>query len=325
MTSFQLKISGATAIVVICALAILLVTAESSAAARKTTQRTFASPEAAVQALIDALRRNDEKALRSIFGPGSRDVISSGDKVHDRNKRESFVKAYDEAHTFEQEGPDKVVLHTGTQNWPMPIPIVKKGNRWVFDSKAGREEIINRRIGRNELYTIQTCLAIVDAQREYALKDRDGDGLFEYAEKFSSDPGRKNGLYWPVQEGEDPSPLGELVAKARAEGYSGKTVKGNPSPYHGYYFRILKGQGGNAPGGAFEYAVNGHMIGGFAVVAWPAKYGVSGVMTFVVNHDGVVYQRDLGKGTAEVARTIVAYNPDSTWQRIDETAVAGVK
>lgn len=321
MRSLDFRIPRASAAgmiaIVICSLAILLVTADSSAASRKTKQRTFASAEAAVQALIDALRNNDEKALLSIFGPGSRNVITSGDKVYDRNKRESFLKGYDEANKLEQDGPDKVVLYTGMEKWPMPIPMVKKKGRWAFDTKAGREEIINRRIGKNEIFTIQTCLAIVDAQREYALEDRDGDGLLEYAEKFSSDSGKKNGLYWPSQEGEEPSPLGELVAKAKAEGYTNKGMAGNPTPYHGYFFRALKRQGDQAPGGAYDYIVNGHMIGGFAVVAWPARYGTSGVMTFVVNHDGVVYQKDLGKNTTKIARAMKVFDPDKTWKRVE--------
>jgi len=190
---------------------------------------------------------------------------------------------------------------------------VKKGNQWFFDTKAGKEEILNRRIGENELSTIQTMLAIVDAQREYAMKDLDGDGILEYAEKFRSDAGKKDGLFWVTKEGEEPSPLGDLVAGARAEGYTKAGTKDKPMPLHGYYFRLLKAQGKNAAGGAFDYVVKGQMIGGFAVIASPAKYGNSGVMTFLVNHDGVVYQKDLGKNTEKAAKAIKKFDPDKTW------------
>jgi Protein of unknown function (DUF2950) len=329
MTLSRFKISSSTVTgliaITVCVATTLIVVVESYAASPKSTQKAFASPEAAVQALIGALRSNDERALASLFGLGCNDLISSGDKVYDRNKRESFVKRYEESHSLEQDGPDKVVLHTGPQNWPMPIPIVKKGDKWVFDTKAGREEIIDRRIGKNELYTIQTCLAIVDAQREYAMEDREGNGLLEYAQKFGSDKGKKNGLYWKTQEGEEPSPLGELVAKAKAEGYSHKDAKGRPVPYHGYFYRILKAQGKDAPGGAFDYVVNGHMIGGFALVAYPAKYGVSGVMTFIVNYDGVVYQKDLGPKTDKTAKAMKLFDPDSTWEKVDEAIVANIR
>jgi hypothetical protein len=192
---------------------------------------------------------------------------------------------------------------------------VKRGEKWSFDTRKGKEELINRRIGRNELNTIQVCLAYVDAQREYALKDRDGDGLVEYAQEFRSDRGKKNGLYWDVKAGEAQSPLGPLFAAAREKGYSPKAAGGKPVPYHGYYYRILTGQGKNAPGGAYDYVVKGNMIGGFALVAYPAQYGSSGVMTFIVNHDGVVYQKDLGKSTEKSAVAMKLFNPDQTWKR----------
>jgi len=194
---------------------------------------------------------------------------------------------------------------------------VKKGDTWLFDAKKGKDEILNRRIGQNELSTIQTMLAIVDAQREYAMKDLDGDGILEYAEKFRSDANKKNGLYWETKEGEEPSPLGELVASARAEGYTKAGAKDNPSPFHGYYFRMLKKQGKHAAGGAFDYVVKGQQIGGFAVVAYPATYGNSGVMTFIVNHEGVVYQKDLGKNTAKTAKDMKTFDPDKTWKKVE--------
>jgi len=234
--------------------------------------------------------------------------------VADRQRRENFLAKYDEQNKLVRDGNNMIVL-IGKNEWPFPIPIVKKGNTWVFGTKKGKEEVLNRRIGENELYTIQTCLAIVDAQREYAMIDRDGDNLHEYAEKFGSDPGKKNGLYWETKEGEEPSPLGRLLTQAKAEGYSKKGSKGNPVPYHGYYYRILKAQGKNAPGGAYDYIFKASMIGGFAVVAWPAKYGNSGIMTFVVNHDGVVYQKNLGKNTGKIVKSMTKYDPDKTWAK----------
>ena len=208
-----------------------------------------------------------------------------------------------------------MILIIGRNDWPFPIPIIKQGQQWIFDTASGKEEILDRRIGRNELYTIQVMLAVVDAQREYAMKDRDGDGLLEYAQKFMSDPDKKNGLYWPAKEGEDPSPLGLLAAKAKREGYSKAQDPEEPQPYHGYFYRILTSQGPNAAGGAFDYIVKGKMIGGFAVVAYPADYGNSGVMTFIVNHDDVVYQKDLGEDTEKEAQAIKLFDPDKTWTK----------
>jgi hypothetical protein len=211
----------------------------------------------------------------------------------------------------------KVILHVGNGDWPFPIPVVKKGDHWLFDTMAGKEEILNRRIGRNELNAIQVCLAYVDAQREYVLKDRDGDKLLEYAQKFISREGEKNGLYWEAKEGEPQSPLGPLIAKAAGEGYAGRKPGGKRNPYHGYYYRILKAQGKNAPGGEYDYMVSGKMIGGFALVAYPAEYGNSGVMTFIVNHDGVVYEKDLGKDTEKIATAMKKFNPDRTWKKVE--------
>ena len=209
----------------------------------------------------------------------------------------------------------KLILIVGQNDWPFPIPIVGQDGKFVFDTAAGKEEILNRRIGRNELYTIQVMLAVVDAQREYAMKDNDQDGLLEYAQKFRSDPGKKNGLFWRTKEGEEPSPLGALVAQARQEGYFEKEPTEGPSPYHGYFYRMLTAQGANANGGEFDYIVNGKMIGGFAIVAYPAEYGNSGVMTFIVNHDGVVYQKDLGEDAEKEARAMKRFDPDKTWTK----------
>jgi hypothetical protein len=289
---------------------VMMTFAGNSLAAVK--QKSFTSPEEAVKALITAARNNDDNEMLTIFGADAKDLIFSGDKVADKQRRENFLAKYDEQNKLVREGNSTILL-IGKNDWPLPIPIVKKGDKWFFDTQKGKEEVLNRRIGENELYTIQSCLAIVDAQREYAMIDRDGDNLHEYAEKFGSDPGKKNGLYWETKEGEAPSPFGKLLAQAKAEGYSKKGSKGNPVPYHGYYYRILKAQGKNAPGGAYDYMLKGSMIGGFAVVAWPAKYGNSGVMTFIVNHDGVVYQKNLGKNSAKIAQSMTKYDPDKTW------------
>jgi len=276
----------------------------------KATQKEFASPSDAVQALESALKAGSDKELLAVLGPEATELISSGDEVYDLQGKQNFLKAYDAQNRIEPDG-ERFLLVIGKKDWPFPIPLVKKGNRWLFDSASGKEEILNRRIGKNELDTIQVLLAIVDAQREFAMADRDGDSLFEYAKRFISEPGTKNGLYWQTQEGEEPSPLGELVADAQAEGYASK---GNtPVPYHGYYFRILTAQGNNASGGAYDYIVNNRMIGGFAVLAFPAEHGNSGVMAFIVNHNGVVYQKDLGENTAEVAQAMTLYDPDDTW------------
>ncbi len=294
---------------------ILTFTLSTADAAGK--QKGFASPEDAIKAWITAARSNDDKELIAIFGPEVKEVIFSGDPVADKQRREKFLSAYDQKNSLTKDG-DKMVLVVGEKDWPFPIPLVKKGSQWFFDTKAGKEEILNRIVGRDELDTIQTMLAIVDAQREYAMKDRDANGILEYAEKFRSDPGKKNGLYWETKEGEEPSPLGELVAQARAAGYKGTASKGNPVPFHGYYFRMLMKQGKHAPGGAYDYVINGKMIGGFAVVAYPATYGNSGVMTFLVNHDGVVYQKDLGKNTAKKAKAMTSFDPDKTWTKVQQ-------
>ena len=285
-------------------------------------QKMFKSPDEAVKTLIESVRARDTKELLAIFGPSGKEIISSGDEVADREMGERFVKAYEEASKVVSQGDTKMVLHVGKEDFPFPIPIVKKGQLWLFDTQVGKEEILNRRIGRNELSTIQACLAYVDAQREYARRDREGGGLMEYAQRFASSPGKKDGLYWEAKEGESSSPLGPLVAQAVKEGYKksedGKQVKGQTLiPYHGYYYKILKAQGKNAPDGAYDYVIKGKMIGGFAMVAYPAEYGVSGVMTFIVNHEGVVYEKDLGKGTVNLAGAMKKFDPDKTWKKVE--------
>jgi hypothetical protein len=277
-------------------------------------QKSFLSAEEAVKAAVAAARSNNDKELLTIFGAQARNVLFSGDAVADNQRRGEFLAAYDERNRMVTEG-ENTILIVGKQDWPFPIPIVKKGESWVFDTEKGRQEILNRRIGENELFTIQAMLAIVDAQREYAIKDRDKNNLLEYAQKFVSDPGKQNGLYWEAKQGAPQSPLGPLLAQARTEGYK-KQQSGGPPPYHGYFYRILTAQGKDAPGGAYSYLVKGKMIGGFAVVAYPAEYGNSGVMTFIVNHDGKVFEKDLGKNTASVAKGMTAYNPDKTWTEV---------
>jgi hypothetical protein len=305
------------------ALLALIVTAvflSMPASAATTKQKTFISPEEAVQALIDAVKKQDKTALRAIFGSKSERLISSGDEVADRRLGERFLAAYEESHRVDREGKNKAVLVIGKNEWPFSIPLVVNKKRWRFDSRAGMQEAMNRRIGANELDTIQTCLAIMDAQLEYAMNDYDGNGVLEYAAKFWSDPGKKNGLYWETGEGEAPSPLGELAAKAKAEGYTRKKGGEGPSPYHGYLYRIITGQGKDATGGAYDYMVNGRLLGGVALVAFPAQYGASGVMTFIVNHDGVVYQKDLGRNTAEIASAIQLFDPGPDWKKVEMPA-----
>ncbi len=279
-------------------------------------QKGFSTGEEALNAFIKALKEDNKEELLSIFGSDANDLVSSGDEVIDKLRRQKFLDAYDEQHKLDADGNNLIIV-VGKNDWPFPIPIIKDGERWFFDTAAGKEEIINRRVGQNELDTIQVMLAIVDAQREYAEKDHDGDGVREYAQKFASDPGKKNGLYWDTNEAEEPSPLGPLVAGAKQEGYFGKESSEGPSPYHGYFYRILTSQGEHAAGGAYDYIVDGNMIGGFAVVAYPADYGSSGVMTFVANQDGVVYQKNLGDDTEQKAKVMERFDPDETWVKVE--------
>jgi hypothetical protein len=276
-------------------------------------QKVFGSPEEALKALAETVNAGDTKGMMAILGPEGEDIISSGDAVADKEAREGFIKAYREKIDVVKERGDRVSVILGNDNWPFPIPIVKRGEGWVFDTKVGREEVLNRRVGRNELNAIKVCLAYVDAQREYASTDRERDGIIQYAQRIVSDPNTRNGLYWQVVDGEIPSPLGPFAASAAAEGY--RRAADKPTPYHGYYYKILKGQGKSAPGGAYSYVINGHMVAGFALVAWPAEHDVSGVMTFIVNQNGKVYQKDLGPKTEAIVKTMTIYNPDRTWKR----------
>ncbi len=280
--------------------------------------RGFESPTKAVSELLKAVRELDVQKTLEILGPDARDIIFSGDKVQARAGVKKFLEKFDEKHKIEYVGPrkDKAVLYLGKEEWPYPIPLVRVGEKWYFDTAAGREEIINRRIGANELMAIKVLEAYVEAQLEYASKDRDGDGILEFAQKIVSDKGKKNGLYWPTKPGEEMSPFGPLIAKAAAEGY--RKGSGKPQPYHGYYFKILTRQGKHAPGGAYDYVVDGNMILGFGMIAYPAKYGVSGIMTFAVNQNGVIYEIDLGPQTADIVNHKVAFDPTKKWRKVKE-------
>ena len=293
----------------LAAAALLLVCAPAFA------QEAFDTPESAVEALVGAAKQGDKAKLLDILGPEGEDVISSGDPVADTNARDSFVSAYDEKHALEAEAKEANILILGAEEWPFPIPIVARNGKWEFDTGAGHEEILLRRIGRNELSAIQASLAYVAAQNEYAALDVDGRRPAAYAQRIVSSAGTKDGLYWPRSEGDTQSPLGALFAEASEEGYApgGAT----PAPYHGYYYRILKRQGGGAENGAFDYVVDGRMIGGFGLLAYPAQYGNSGIMTFMVNHDGVVLQKDLGPDTEDLASEIEAFAPDETWTKVE--------
>jgi hypothetical protein len=281
------------------------------------SQATFDSADKAVDALVAALRAPDDVQLKNVLGSQADEIISSGDPVADQSLRESFLKAYAEKHQLIAGTEGAMTLVVGKSDWPLPIPIVQEGGKWRFDTDAGTEEILNRRIGQNELAAIQSCLAILDAQREYVSRDRSANGLRQYADRFFSDPGTKNGLYWPTAANEPPSPLGPLAAAAAEEGYKHRAASAaTPQPYHGYLFRILTSQGASAPGGAMDYMVGGKLIGGFAIVAWPAEYGNSGVTTFLMNHDATVYQRDLGDDTAKTAAAMNAYDPAPEWKKV---------
>jgi hypothetical protein len=275
-------------------------------------QQSFASPEEAAAALVAAVKSDSSKEILKVLGRSAEDIVESGDDVADAQTRKSFVSTYEARHSIKADGNKKATLILGTEDFPFPIPLINTKSGWEFDADAGRIEILYRRIGRNELDAIQTCLAFVDAESEYAAKDH-GDGVGAYAQRIVSSSGKKDGLFW--RDDADPSPLGELAAQASAEGY-----KANGEPYHGYYFRVLKAQGPDAPGGALNYVVKGKMIGGFALIAYPAEYGNSGVMTFVVNHAGVVYQKDLGRGTDFVAKRVTVFDPDQTWKKVATAA-----
>jgi len=280
-------------------------------------QQRFASPGQAVAALVAAVEESGDAGLLAVLGSGAEDLVSSGDRVADRNGRTRFLKAFQEKNRLEPEGEGRVVLIVGGKDFPFPVPIVRRGDAWFFDTKAGRVEILNRRIGRNELHTIEVMHAYTEAQRRFASMKRNG-GTSEFAQKFASSPGMKDGLYWEAGEGESESPFGPLIARAAEEGYAEGLDENALEPFHGYYFRILKAQGEHAEGGAFDYVADGKMILGFALVAYPARYGVSGIMTFIVNQEGVIYEKDLGEETAAEAAAMTVFNPDDTWRKYEE-------
>ncbi len=282
-------------------------------------QRSFASAEEAASAFVAALRDHKEADLRAILGPEGDRVIDSGDRYADRELQARFVALYDERHVIDPKSPVNAELDVGPNDWPMPIPLVENNGRWTFDTKAGAQTVVDRRIGRNELSAIRTLLACADAQHDYFDRTRQAKSSGEYALRLVSTPGRHDGLYWPVAEGEADSPLGPLVDAARDAGYPGELVAGKPIPYEGYYFRILKAQGPNGDGGARSYVQSGRMTGGFALIAWPAVFGSSGIMTFTVGPDGDVYQKDLGSETARIATTMTTFDPDLTWSRVTMT------
>jgi hypothetical protein len=283
-----------------------------TASAPAAAQRLFATPDDAVKALLAATQAHDRPALREIFGPEGQELVS-GDKVEDANERAAFAKALSQMCRLAYESDDRIVLNVGAEDWPFPIPLVRKDGQWFFDTAAGKEEIINRRVGENEIVAIGVCRTYVMAQREYAGEDRDKSGVLKYAQKIRSTPGQKDGLYWDPVEGEDPSPLGPLVASARAEGYGPHKEGEAPQPFHGYLFRILTAQGPHAPGGKYNYIINGNMIAGFALVAHPAVWGDSGVMTFIVSQQGTVYQCNLGPDTTAKVAAMTEFDPDDAW------------
>jgi len=280
----------------------------------------FDTPEAAVAAFVGGLEKNDLASLRALLGPGADELLNSGDPVQDAGDRAEFLAAYAAKNSLEDEGADRKVLVVGEQAWPLPVPLVKRDGKWMFDGEAGIDELIFRRVGANELGAIDVCRGFVEAQLEYASEGRDDGPAGVYALKLVSDAGLHNGLYWPVEEGEEPSPAGEFVAAAAAEGY--RRSEETRNPYHGYYYRMLYAQGANANGGARDYFKDGLLTEGFALVAWPADYGSSGVMTFIVNQDGVVFQKDLGEDTAAAVDAIQSFDPDGSWTAIVPEALA---
>jgi hypothetical protein len=292
--------------------ALAMMTLLAMAAFAQTSARSFATPQEAAQALIDAAEHNDAAAMLKLFGPEGKDIVESGDAAEDRSGRADFARLAHEKLTIEIDPSNRsrATIVVGKQNWPLPVPLIAKNGQWRFDPAQGRVSILARRIGRNELTAIDVSRAYVEAQLEYATRDRLSTGVLEYAQSIRSTPSKKDGLYW---EGEPDT----LVPKAFADAAAALTASTKPAPYHGYHFRILKAQGPDASGGAADYVIKGKMIGGFALVAFPEEYGVSGVKTFIVNHDGIVYQKDLGPMTATLARQMTRFNPDKTWRRVE--------
>ncbi len=335
MTGLQMKLRGLEKTIMQCELpdsrmprpatpvrvsAIVLLAAMLFSAAlviaQQGNEKTFASPGDAVLALYNAAKANDSQTADAIFGSSAADILHTGDKVADENMRTDFVKRYDQMHRVLLEPDGAVTLYVGADNWPFPVSIVKNGGgSWYFDTEAGKKEILYRRIGRNENDAIDILHSLVDAQRDYMAETHDGDKTKHYAAKFISTEGKQDGLYWKTGDNDPPSPIGPLLVSAAGEGYN--MQQGKAAPYHGYYYRILTKQGAAAKGGARDYMVNGLLTKGFAFVAYPAEYRNSGVVSFIVNQDGVVYEKDLGTDTAKVAGAMTEYNPDSSWSPAD--------
>jgi hypothetical protein len=284
--------------------------------AQQTGQKTFPSAKEATSALVSALQANDSSALTMILGPDAKDILSSGDEVEDKNDRDQFVEKYQQMHRMVREPDGTTTLYIGAENWPSPIPLARKSGAWYFDTAAGKQEVLYRRIGKNELAVIQVCRELVDAENEYYAKPHDGNSGKEYAQKFFSDPDKHNGLYWKANAGEEQCPIGPLVASAALEGYVRDPAQAQ-QPFQGYYFRVLTGQRGTVAGGVRSYISNGKMTGGFAFVAYPAEYRSSGVMTFIVDKDGIVYEKDLGPNTAAIAKSLLQYDRNATWRKSD--------
>jgi hypothetical protein len=298
---------------------LLLALISSSALRAAEAARAFSTPQEAVMALDQAVNTTNRAAFAALFGPDSQE-LANPDSVQGAQEMATFAAAFNATNRLVRESDAKMVLEVGTNAWPFPIPLVKTAKGWQFDTQAGLEELLNRRIGRNELEALSVMRAYVDAQREYASRDRDGSGVLKYAQKISSSPGKMDGLYWPLELNGETSPLGPLIADAQGEGYfrQPRAADAGPQPFHGYFFKILARQGKHAPGGKYSYVINGNMIGGFALVAWPASYGDTGVMTFIVNQQGRIYQKDLGQNTAKIVKRLRDYDPDPSWRTVSE-------
>ncbi|MHC9541312.1 MAG: DUF2950 domain-containing protein [Vulcanimicrobiota bacterium] len=291
----------------------------STSAFAQGSQKVFADPDEAIRVLLEACRINDETKLIELFGAGNKDLVITSDRAMDAYGRKKLYRIASEKLVKQQKGKDEIILVMGKIEWPFPFPLVKEGTGWHFDSVKGRDEIINRRVGRNELNAIAVCSVFVEAQRQYASKDREGDGIIQYARRFNSTMGKKDGLYWTSDpsKNEDLSPLGPALVESQE--YTSNRKEGEP--FYGYYFRILTKQGESAPGGAYDYIINGHMVAGYAMIAYPSDYGTSGVTTFIVNQCGKVYQKDLGKDTIRAAQEITEYNPDKTWKVVQDKGI----
>ena len=312
----MLRLGNMTGFATLAVLAVEIVSFPARTAAQQPGQKTFSSAAEACKALVAAIEVNDQTAFLSILGADAKVILSSGDEVEDKNNRQDFVEKYQQMHRLVVEPDGTTTLYVGAENWPTPIPLVTKGGAWYFDTAVGKQEVLYRRIGRNELAVIQVCRELVDAEREYYAEPHDGDLGKQYAQKIYSDPNKHNGLYWEPAPGEAESPIGPFLASAAAEGYTN-----NPGqklvPFEGYYFRVLNGQGTHEPGGARSYMADGRMTGGFAILAFPAEYRSSGVMTFIVDQGGIVYEKDLGRRTAEIAKTLTRYDRDVTWRKAE--------